>query len=270
MIPNAISKLLQEIKYRIPNDVLEMVFSDSFMYYKNANLDERIMAAVIRPRVMVDMNLYSGQEVVIDISDLTPEYADNQGIVLHIPKERTAGRTIVSALSVSLNPPGVQSSTGYSIGQLPATQCDSGLMRVAQKSMENELAMENPFTTDITIIGENTILIKNTVYGVYGTLRCVVGNDEYLSNINPRVFRIISDIAVEATKSYIYNTLASQTDRISLQGGYQLENLRNIVESYADADEKYRELLKTTYMKVSMMGDHEQYSRYLKNQFPNM
>ena len=107
---NAISIALQEIRYCIPYEVLQLAFveNEPFVgYVRNEliSLDERIRNSVIRTRVMTNCNLVGGDPITvylnspgIQINEILPaEY------VITIPKHYTLGRSIIAALSIVSN-----------------------------------------------------------------------------------------------------------------------------------------------------------------------
>jgi len=69
-----INKALDEIKFRIPKQILDLIFVQRTNVWGNTNwknnvisIDECIMSTVIRPRVLVDCNLVGGAEVFIPL-----------------------------------------------------------------------------------------------------------------------------------------------------------------------------------------------------------
>ena len=76
---NIINKIIDELRYRIPSEILNIAFRDSnnnWRQHQPISLNEQILTKVIRPRVIVDSNIIGGQEVLINLDGLYPEYQD--------------------------------------------------------------------------------------------------------------------------------------------------------------------------------------------------
>ena len=100
---NPITKAINEVKYRIPKQILEKVFIDGSKYYRStmaATIDEQIETLVLRPRVLVDCNMLGGELTMVPLDGLTQERPLQYTTVIHIPSSRLHGRTINSALNV--------------------------------------------------------------------------------------------------------------------------------------------------------------------------
>jgi hypothetical protein len=120
-------------------------------------------------------------------------------------------------------------------------------------------------TSRVQLIAENTILIRDgTAIPQNSFLRCVLANDDNLSNIQLRSYRHFSNLVELAIKSYIYNELVVQIDVGEIRYGQVLGVFKEIVTSYADAEVNYRDYLTETWEKVAFMNDDESHLRYLK------
>jgi hypothetical protein len=55
-------------------------------------------------------------------------------------------------------------------------------------------------------------------------------------------------------------------DEAEIQGGARLGAFRNIVETYADAEQQYQEYLQEKWQKVAIMNDRESYHDLIRAQ----
>lgn len=262
---NLIRKAIDEVRFHIPLPILEMAFitQQPLPYGVRPSLDSRIRELVLDQRVLVDCNLVGGVELTIPLDGLVPERVDNLHALYRIPKERTQGRTILSVLSTAL-------SYGANHGVTSATD---------QTGFANQSALSNatlgllnsaspiPLVAQahVTLVGENTVVVQDHLHLPPGThLRCLVTNDSELNNINPASYHAFCQLAVLATKAYIYNHLVLPIDESYLVGGVSLGRFREIVDGFADANELYQEHLKERWKVTAFHNDPERHRRHLK------
>lgn len=260
----AISKSLDEIKFRINRRVLEAVFIKRHQTgWKNPqplSLDEQILREVIRPRVMVDCNLVGGTEAIIDLDGLLFERTNDYTSIYRIPKDRTDGRSIQSVLNITYSDPTKVSSYGVAAGQQNTTMLQAG--SAVMDAMGN---IPVTSTARVSLIGENTIMVRDTVVlpaNIY--VRCILENDENLSHIQLKSYVHFSNLVTLAVKSFIYNEYIVEMDMGELHGGQNLGVFKTIVEGYADAEELYQTYLMEKWQKVALMNDNESWTRLLR------
>ena len=264
---NAIRKAVDDIKFRIPRQILEKAFLPYNAYgrvYNSVNIDDQIINNVIKARVLIDCNLIGGVQTLIPLEGLPFEKPSDITTVVHIPKDRTQGRSINSVLNVSFISP---NSVSALTGTLPNVRScnNTALMNGAQSMMAAFDNIPIVSTARVQLISENTILVKdNIVLSPVTFLRCVLANDDDLTNLPLRSYRFFANLVEYAVKSYIYNELIVNMDQGQLQGGAQLGVFKEIIQGYADSELNYRDYLKDTMEQVMFMSDDETYSRYLK------
>lgn len=263
---NIISIALDNLKYRIPLAVLQETFKDTQNWRRSpASLDELIMVSVIRPRVLVDANLVGGQMANIPLDGLNPEFVDTYTAIYHIPKERTQNRSILSALSVGYMPQSASyNSAGGNYGNV-APQSMTDLTSATQRVADSFSGIPPVSNAYVELVSENTILLRDQfrVTAAY-FLRCILGHDEMLNNINPRSYLNFAKLVEHAVKSYIHNTMAIKIDQAYLSGGQNLGVFKEIVDSYSDAEENYQTYLREVWQAVSFMNDTHSHNRLLK------
>lgn len=274
---NPIKKALDEVKYRIPRQLLERVFIDGSAAWRagpKSTLDDQILNLVIRPRVMVDCNLVGGTQAIIPLEGLTHQKPLDWITVIHIPKDRTDGRTINSVLDVMFFSSAAM--TGYTtsglagMGMMGGT---SGYSAVENSAMSSALssvvgAMDKiPMvsTSRVQLISENTIMIKDGIaLAPNSYLRCVLAEDENLSGLQLRSYRYFAKLVEYAVKAYLYNELVILVDTAELRYGQAVAAFKDVFMGYSDAEANYEDYLTNTWEKVAFMNDQESYLRYLK------
>lgn len=266
---NPIAKALDEVKFRIPDQVLKETFKDERPTWRKApvSLDELIMTKVIRPRVLVDCNLVGGQMVLVPLEGIAPDFVDNFNMVYHIPKDRTNNRSIVSVASVSYMPYAAAfNSGGLGYGNIAPSSMNE-VANAAQRVADSVSGVPPISNANAELIGENTVLIKDQfrVTSVY-ILRCLLANEEQLNNISPRSYLHFAKLCEMAVKSYIYRTLLIRIDQAYLHGGQELGAMKNYVESLSDAEEMYQTTLNEIWRPTAFMNDQQSYTRFIKLQ----
>jgi hypothetical protein len=262
---NIISKALNEVSYRIPKEILKEAFYERAVHWRDRpiSIEEQITNKVIRPRVLTDCNLVGGTEAFIPLEGLEAEIIDNFTSVYRVSKDSTQGRSIMSVLSVSFTTQSIASAAGALSGIKPGSVTDTGLAGMAMMDSFSSIPITS--TARVSLIGENTIMIRDTAPIIsYGYIRCILGNDENLANMQMRTIPDFCRLVELAVKSFIYNEMIIKIGMAQLSGGQDLGKFKEIVESYADSEEMYTEFLRTVWAKVSLFNDTQSSTRLLK------
>lgn len=260
---NPITKSLDEVFFRIPREILNTVFIDPFRAYRDGptDLKEAIRFSVITQRVMVDCNNIGGAEVRIPLDDLPSEVIDGAyTTVFRIPKEKTNGRSISSVLDVTYGDL-YNTQSGYGAYSYSRT---SPALSVAASVMEAQLRTPYVGSARVELVGENVVMVQDSIIlpqNLY--LRCILENDENMSNLRARSIHVFSRLVELAVKSYIYNNYAIRMDMGELRGGAQIGRFKEIVDSYADAETMYQEHLHEKMAKTLFMNDTETHRRFI-------
>lgn len=262
VIMNVISKALSDVKFVIPRPVLDTVFTERKKGWNTQvpSLDEQILNAVIRPRVLVDCNLVGGQEVTIPLTGLQAQEVDSSTVVYRIPKELTQNRSIVSVLNITYIDINSTASTAY-FGNCGTTAEQSK----AQALLDAVAPMPMIATTRVSLIGENTVMLRDSIRVPSNSyLRCIIGFDEQMSHLQPRSYKAFCKLVEFAVKSFIYNEYVVEMDMGELRGGHNLGKFKDIVEGYADSEELYQNYFTERWQKVSFQNDTESMTRFIK------
>lgn len=256
---NALSKSLSELQYRIPIQVLQLAFRDDLMNYRRApiGLDEQILLKVVRPRVLMDIDIVGGQVVIIPLENIQPRYIDTYTMVYQIPKETTQYRSIMSVLSVGYMPyASAYNSMAGGIGVTKPCQM-SDTLSAAQRVADSFGNIPLVSNASAEVIGENVILVRDQarITNSY-QLRCVIGNEDNLNNLQPRLYHIFSKAVELAVKSYIYNTLLIKIDQAYLTGGQELGAVKEVVLGYSDAEQMYEDYIREIVQKAFFFNNN--------------
>lgn len=272
----AIKYALNDVHQRIPREILNTVFTPSTKYgisrlqFTNISVDTVIRNEVIERRIRPDIDTYGVQEETISLDGLERETVEENitpSFVVHIPKSRTGDRSITQVLSAVVNPLGF----GLGSNRMSAFSQNNGgckpsqFLQIAQELVNsNGSAMINQ-TIDVSLIGENTVLIRGTGahQGKLG-LRCLLTSDSEFSNLKRSSWRIFSELVVLATKAYIYNNYIIQMDQNELIGGSPIGMFKTIVEGYSDADQMYLERRTEVLGKLLIMNDDNRMDRFVR------
>lgn len=264
---NPITRAIDVVKFRIPRLILDEVFQNQGYYTRGVpiSIDERMLAAVVRPRVLVDCSLVGGAEVLIDLDGIPGEFVNMFETIYRVPKSRTQGRSIISCLSVGYGTTSQIAQTGGTTGFRPGSV--TPITQGAQSITDSFSPVPAISTAKCSMIGENVILIKDTnppVANAY--LRCVIAHDENMSHLQPRTIPAFTKLVELAVKAYVYNEMSVRIDQAFLSGGQTLGRFKEIVDEYRDAEEMYNTYLLEKWTKIELMNDREAHNRFIRIQ----
>ena len=268
---NPIKKAIDEIRFSIPREVLNLVFQNTTHSWRNSpvSLEEQITNKVIRPRVIIDCDLTGGDEVFIPLEGIAQETLANYTTVYYIPKDKTQNRSINSVLSISY----VSSTAAVSLSSNSGfNACTvTPALQIAQSMMDAHSPIPPVSSSKVELIGENTVMIRDLAPpNGFGFLRCILSNDEAMSHLQLRSILAFCEMSVLACKAFIYNEYIVTLDKGQLYAGQDIGVVKQIIESYADANELYRTYVKEKWTKISFMNDRESMDRFIKLQVGSM
>lgn len=248
-----INKALEEVENQIPPQVLRYAFVGADAAYRRipVNLQSLIRDKVIGHRVIKDCDINGGVRDYIKLSGLPFKQTEQGYRIYHIPKSLTQGRTIINPLSVG-NEHYISTVIDSSVTNR------SGSIASIGSAIMNANTLSLPLhTTDVRCVGENLILIEDiwTDLGPDSYLLAVFGNDHMMSNLPPRAWSLFEDLVVLATKAWIYNQCNIKMDSGVIEMGMEIGRFREVVDSYSDANQMYRELLDDRWQKHALMAD---------------
>jgi len=259
---NAVQNAIKDIKFGIPMEVLVIAFSEQDRTLNNMiNLDDRLLSAVIRPRVLVDCNIVGGIETKINLEQCKITSLSNREYVVEIPKDLTNNRSIITVLSLVSNV--IYGRVG-SYGDTPDL-LSAGL------NVMNNLGTETVVQTSrLEMLSDSVLLISDpSIYIINGILRCIIENSPNMENIHPRSYNSFSKLVTLAVKSYIYNTLVVKLDKGYVYGGHELGIVKDIIDNYSTSEEDYQEYLTTVWKEVAFINDTEKMNRFVRMNIAN-
>lgn len=257
---NPITKALQDLRYTVPQQILEKAFIANTAPYNIVpiSLDTIIREKVIEARVMVDCNLMGGTEVNIPLNAVERTQVDNFTFVYRVPKAMTQGRSITRALSVSYGQGNIVGYTAMGFnGTSPMLDAASGLLN-------SHLPITNVSSAYCQLIGENVVMIVDTIAmpaDVY--LRCWIENDINFNHLQPTSYMEFSKLVEYAVKSYIYMKMTVLMDQAQIHAGFELGQFKNIIDGFSDAEANYRTQL-DTWGTVAILNDFNAKRRHIQ------
>lgn len=261
---NALNNAMNDlINYEIPKDVLEIAFPDNGF---NISLEERIISKCVRPVILRDLNLVSGNSVYVMLKDCeikATRNADNiysaaTEFIVKVPKELTNDKSIISVSNMILAP----------LTSVRSKPCMPDTMRSILKLNDSTSYEKLVQTSKMEVVGENLIFISGIPdwYRVasQGYLSLTVENNENLENIQPMYYRDVSKVIVSGVKRYIYNKLAVEIDKGYIYAGHELGLIKEFIDSYRDEKENYEELIQN-WSAISLMNDRVFMDGYIRS-----
>lgn len=243
---SVIKKALAEIKASIPEKILTLAFRGN----RFESIDSKILNAVIRARVLVDCDLIGGETVSIPLNRAQLRYDGEDGTIFHIPKTLTAGRHIVIPKEVRRN-----DRQGLNLpGTYPVSNRDNTVVGAVDQLGDAYRTYGNS-TTDLILVGENTIMSPQRIRLNDKVLICRVSNDPNMNNLKGYNIINFAEMCVMATKAEIHNRLVLLVDEGYISNGHELGVVKDIIDKYEDANEQYIEYRKTDWRKIAFMND---------------
>jgi len=266
---NPITKAITDIKMTTPKTILDLAYNDD-RFNSIATIESRI-ETVIRKRVLVDTNLVGGVTIFIDMTQVTILEEDQYGgVVVEIPERLLDGRAILSVHSLVTNNSPANSRTILANSNSACENSGSSALQESLK-IKNNLGTANiEVTSNIEVIGERIIYIRDDITNLYDTtLRLVVENQRLLNNLPPRAYINFSILCRYAVQADIYIKLVEILDNGYIKTGHQLPFVERFVSKYEDSEQLYMEYLTETWPSVLFMSDSTEMNSYIQSIFSN-
>lgn len=257
----AIQKAIQEVKFAIPQEILNEVFlkREFGRTPLPVSLDTMIREKVIDARVMVDCNLLGGTQVELPLAGVTPELVDTYKTIYRIPMSLTQNRLISRVLSITISQSTMMNSSYMGV------EGYSQILEAAKGMMAAQAGIPIVSTAYIRLIAENTVLVSDYMSLPRSAfLRCFLENDSEYSQLNSMTYPHFSQLVELAVKAYIYNNAIIPMGMGQLVGGMELGRFREIIDSYSDANQMYKEYIVEKWTKVMVMDDPRSKERALR------
>lgn len=267
---NAVTYALKQCEWTIPSEILDLVFLSGGLQQLTGygiSRSSRILETVIVPRVLTDCNLMGGREVVIPLEKATRQILDPMNSLFYIPKTLTQNSSISRALSVVYVNPNIGNNmvvrgltTGFSTS--PLLDGANSLLNAAAGPVV--LSTAHCYLTG----SENTILITGQLQILPNiALRCWLELDNNLSHLQPTSYDKFAQLVEYAVKAYIYNNRVIKMDQDQLMSGMTIGRFKEIVDSYSDAEQNYKDYKTNVFQRVLALNDPETKRRHLQVKF---
>lgn len=268
---SAITRALNEIiEFRIPEEILKLAFLPKVTSARDrvtVSLSEAILRKVIRPKVIVDTSLHGGKVISVDLNGVPFKQIDSNTVLFEIPREKTNYMTIMNVLSVSYVPSQL-TSAGYAYpnSYMGSYQNNGSMLNIGTRIATALNDQAFPSTAEAEVLDNNQVILRDPRYltGAY-VLRCMVSNDNAMSNLSPRAYEVFTELCELAVKMKIYRDLNIRIDRTALENGMDFPAIKEKVESYADAATMYQETLKL-WTRVTKMTDRNAHQQMIRMQ----
>lgn len=258
-----VEKALTEIKWEIPEEILDLVFVKKAYYYRDqpTNVDREIIRKVIAARVIEDCSLLGGMDYIVPLLDIYRETTEEWMAVYRIPKQFVDNRSIMSVRAIMyLNPYMVSAAAGNN------TCGWSHTMATTQAVLDAMSPIPAFSSSEVSIEGENTILIRDArTLPNFSYARVILSYDEYMSNITPRSYLAFAQMCTLATKAYIWKNRVIKMDRGELTAGVTLGSIKEVIDEYKDAEQMYKDYRKDVMRKVLLMNDDVRKRKLITN-----
>lgn len=233
----AVEHALSYILETVDETVLELALREKHRTLNSVlTIEEKIRTQIIISKVLKDVKLLSGIRKNIPLSKCRIKQMINTfDYVVEVPDNLLSGREIVSASSITLTG---QNTRNFGSGNT--------MLSSASRLIDAHTAPPIIEVTRIELIGRNILLISTEGYESHltsGFLECTVASGENMSHIHPRSYRDFAKLCRRAAQSKIYTKLYSKLDEGYINGGHSVGRIKDIVDSFADAEEQYSELL---------------------------
>lgn len=264
---NAIVYALNHVRNFIPPEILNKVFISNINHNNlipvdvNSIIKEKVIANMVLPA----MNLVNGIQERINLSNLTPMYSDMTSMVIQVPMNLTQGKSIMSALSVEYGNSVFGTSLSYpdyNVNQLQGA---------AKVLLDSQNGVSISSTSNVSIVGENTILIREGIRWVGNLiLVCYLENDTEMNSLPPRAIITFAEIVELAVKAYIYNQTVVLMDRAQIYAGHELGAFREQIYNWSDAGQQFMEKIKTDWSKSMYLADDYTRRNIVRLNFPKL
>jgi len=244
-VKNIINILLRKLYNQIPKEVLELALNPSEY---NRTLDALVKEEIIVGIVLVDCNLYAGRPTKITLKETMLKTIDEESdysivgdhSIYYIPPEFRENRDITVVLDMAY-PAILSLPNAYPYNQVYGRS----VLNAADDALSSMTHQPMYMTPEPILMGNNTIALNPPMTRhVDWILSCMLSYDKDFTNVSSNLIKPLEKMVIYGAQVFIYNKLRIKVQQGFLEGGAQLEPIKEIVESYSDAQEKFDEAFK--------------------------
>ena len=246
---NPIEIALVKIHSNIPEEILSYAFQKRNNHEEVYPLDEMILTKVIRYRVIKDMNIDGGKfkEILLRREYLEVMDRDFDDFYMHtgkwslyrIPADVREDLPIAEVMNLKFR--------GVYAGYLPNTNGWTGganINTLANGVLDAHTFASSPPRPNVELLSGDLVRLWPSQHSnIMWAMNVRLCYDENVTNLNTSAIEPFAMLCLYAVQAYIYNTLVITVDKAFIQGGYQIGVFKSILDSYADANQKYEEQL---------------------------
>ncbi len=256
------------IDYITNADIPDMILEDAFIPPRDRrarvsrSVESYIRKQIFERRIIPDLSRMRGVELSLNLSDLPYEKIQNYQRIYRIPMEKTQGRAIVSAQLGVLN---VTSNYAEAMpGQSNIRGSISTLQYAAMRVVASNSPIPNIGNAEIEEIVDNVIKINDYQnFSADMSIICKLSYSNDLSEIRSAYYIDVCDLALAATKAYIYRNLSLMVDKTRLDAGRDFGRYKEFIDEYRDAHQQYRDILDQKMEKVLVLNDQAAKQRHI-------
>lgn len=246
---SAVTKIMATIRHTIPSTILEAAFRSADY---TVSIDKRIIDKIITDRVLVDVNATCGKLAKIPIllsyrqPTLDPPVLfaglSRMNEIYEIPAHAREGRNIGSVVNMSWFG---DYSAMYPNAAAGFFNRGNNLGNLVMFALNSRTYGDVNLPPKAVLLAGNMIRTTPPIYTDGTILNCLLEYDEEFTNLSSSSLGPLTELALCATKIYIYNTLVVNIDLAALSGGQILGVVKQIVDGYSEEWTRYNELLDT-------------------------
>jgi len=242
---NVTSAIFRHVYANVPNVILKEAFIPKDTRLPNT-LDFYIRDKVILGRVLPDCNIFGGKLAKLILEPEYIEYTDPTDVMMasqtimsgvyRIPPDKREHRNISHVIDLTYP---YASNDFRSITSSARTVGALGIDLVRSYTYEDTYVIPRA----ILLSGDLIKLLPLQVTHISWVANVQLEYDEYFTNLNRSAIFPLMELVLVAVQAHIYNELIIKIDNAYIVGGQELTTIKEQVERYADANEKYQEKL---------------------------
>lgn len=246
---NPLDIALTRIRMRIPKELLEIVFKHRDPWEKTCSFDEMILNHVIRAYVLKEANIFGGKQKQIV---LRPEYKEKLQFnvddgylhtgpfsLFRIPPEARDGQPLVEVHGLAYR--------GNYSDYIPQTAGWPGgvnLQVLGHGVIDSHTFASSPVKPNVELLSGDLVKLWPPQHSfVIWVMSCRVAYDQDFTNLHTSAIDTFAEVCVEATKMFIHTKLNIRLDEAQIQAGQEIGEIRRLIDSYSEAQQRFRELL---------------------------
>jgi hypothetical protein len=238
-----IKKSINDVLFRIPKKILGLAFGTSTY----TTMSTKIMDKVVRPRVMLDLNLLSSNTIFIPTSKFDVIASDSYGELWELQDGVIGEASIIAPLSIS---------TKQDLG--PTWLNDDDLSYIDTH-------------TRLSMVSDNLVF----VYGMNSLLseahmECSITYNDTMNQLPAGANKEISSFITLAVKAFVHNELIIEINEGYIHNGAELNIVKDYIDKYESSEEEYEDAKRHIIGKLLFMSNETAMEDYVSIMFPRL